>query len=133
MFSSKTVFKGLLSAAFLSVALSLPASAAPYNQAVFSGLDKITANVTKFEATKDQPARFGSLEIIVRSCDMRPPEETPQTAAYVEIRQVNEEDNTVDPAPIFKGWMFAESPGLNGLEHPVYDVWLKTCKMPVAP
>lgn len=109
------------------------ATAASYPVAVFGGLDKITARVSTFEATKDEPARFGALELIVRACDMRPPEDTPQTAAYVEIRQVNEEDDTVDPAPIFKGWIFAESPGLNGLEHPVYDVWLKTCKTSPAP
>ena len=133
MFSAKTIFKSLMSAALLSVCLSVSASAAPYAQATFGGLDKITANVSKFVAVKDQPTRFGSLEITVRSCDMRPPEETPQTAAYVEIRQVDEEDNTIDPAPIFKGWMFAESPGLNGLEHPVYDVWLKTCNTAIAP
>lgn len=109
------------------------ATAASYPVAVFGGLDKITAKVSTFEATKDKPTRFGALELIVRACDMRPPEDTPQTAAYVEIRQINEEDDTVDPAPIFKGWIFAESPGLNGLEHPVYDVWLKTCKISPAP
>lgn len=133
MFSAKIIFKSLMGVALLSAALSSAAGAAPYAQATFGGLDKITADVSSFEAAKDKPTRFGSLEITVRSCDMRPPEETPQTAAYVEIRQVNEEDNSVDPAPIFKGWMFAESPGLNGLEHPVYDVWLKTCSTPLAP
>lgn len=123
---------------FLAAALGFglaaaPAVAEPYPVAVFSGLDKITARVTKFDAVKDQPTRFGALEVTVRACDKKPPEEPPQTAAYVEIRQVNEENNTVDPAPIFKGWMFAESPGLNGLEHPVYDVWLNTCKTAAAP
>jgi hypothetical protein len=108
-------------------------NAAPYPSAVFGGLDKITARVSKFTAVKDQPTIFGALELTVRACDMRPPEETPQTAAYVEIRQVNEDDNSVDPMPIFKGWIFAESPGLNGLEHPVYDVWLKTCSTSAAP
>lgn len=110
-----------------------PAAAEPYPVAVFNGLDKITARVTKFDAVKDRPARFGALEVTVRSCDKKPPEEPPQTTAYVEIRQINEETNTVDSAPIFKGWMFAESPGLNGLEHPVYDVWLNTCKTASAP
>tara|TARA_R110000824_G_scaffold155226_6_gene327835 strand:- start:135236 stop:135673 length:438 start_codon:yes stop_codon:yes gene_type:complete len=112
----------------LAMCLSVPAMAATYPVAVFGGLDKITARVSKFSATVDQPTRFGALELTVRACDMRPPEETPQTAAYVEIRQINESNNTIDPTPIFKGWIFAESPGLNGLEHPVYDVWLKTCK-----
>tara|TARA_R110002110_G_scaffold113119_3_gene280805 strand:- start:611 stop:1021 length:411 start_codon:yes stop_codon:yes gene_type:complete len=123
--------------AFAAVLVTLAgvsaAFAAPYSEAVFGGLDKITARVSKFSATLDTPTRFGALEITVRACDMRPPEETPQTAAFVEIRQVSEEDNSVDPAPVFKGWIFAESPGLNGLEHPVYDVWLKTCKTAVAP
>ncbi len=116
-----------------SLVAASAATAAPYSVAVFGGLDKITAKVSAFEATKDKPTRFGALELTVRACDMRPPEDTPQTAAYVEIRQINEENDTVDPAPIFKGWIFAESPGLNGLEHPVYDVWLKTCKTPAAP
>lgn len=109
------------------------ASAAPYGVAVFGGLDKTTARVSKFSVPLDTPTHFGALELTVRACDMHPPEETPQTAAFVEIRQVNEEDNSVDPTPIFKGWIFAESPGLNGLEHPVYDVWLKTCKTAAAP
>lgn len=117
----------------ISLLAASAATAAPYSVAVFGGLDKITAKVSAFEATKDKPTRFGALELIVRACDMHPPEDTPQTAAYVEIRQINEENETVDPAPIFKGWIFAESPGLNGLEHPVYDIWLKTCKIPVAP
>ncbi|HEX7775089.1 MAG TPA: DUF2155 domain-containing protein [Parvibaculum sp.] len=111
-----------------------PAYADQFPVATFSGLDKITARVTKFDAPVGQPTRFGALEVTVRACDKKPPEEPPQTAAYVEVRQINEEINKVDPVPIFKGWMFAESPGLNALEHPVYDVWLNTCKgSPIAP
>jgi hypothetical protein len=129
-FRVKSASFSILSFAVFALALiaSGPVMAAPYPVAVFGGLDKITARVSTFEATKDQPTRFGALELTVRTCDMRPPEETPQTAAYVEIRQINEGNDTVNPTPIFKGWIFAESPGLNGLEHPVYDVWLKTCK-----
>jgi hypothetical protein len=122
-----------LAAFSIGISVSGIALANPYPVAVFGGLDKITATVSTFEAVKDKPTRFGALQLIVRACDMRPPEETPQTAAYVEIRQIDEETDTVEPAPIFKGWMFAESPGLNGLEHPVYDVWLKTCKTSTAP
>lgn len=114
--------------ALLALLASGHAHADPFPVAAFSGLDKVTARVTKFDATVDKPARFGNLEITVRACDKKPPEEPPQTAAYVEIRQINEENGQVDPQPIFKGWMFAESPGLNALEHPVYDVWLNTCK-----
>lgn len=117
---------GLLAFATFGV-IPVGVQAEPFPVAVFSGLDKITARVTKFQVQTNKPTRFGALEITVRACDKKPPEEPPQTAAYVEIRQVNEETHQVDPAPIFKGWMFAESPGLNALEHPVYDVWLNTC------
>lgn len=126
--SARFIARSALALCALTMCLSAPAIAATYPVAVFGGLDKITARVSKFSASVDQPTRFGALELTVRACDMRPPEETPQTAAYVEIRQINESNNTIEPAPIFKGWIFAESPGLNGLEHPVYDVWLKTCK-----
>ncbi|MDP1627840.1 DUF2155 domain-containing protein [Parvibaculum sp.] len=119
----------LLAAASLFLALSAaPAHADKYPVAVFSGLDKTTARVTSFSARVNEPARFGSLEVIVRACDKRPPEEPPQTAAFLEIRQIDREKDAVQPAPIFEGWMFAESPGLNGLEHPVYDIWVTDCK-----
>ncbi|ABS64900.1 cellulase-like protein [Parvibaculum lavamentivorans DS-1] len=105
-----------------------PAFADKYPVAVFSGLDKTTARVTSFSVKVDEPAQFGSLEVLVRACDKRPPEEPPQTAAFLEIRQIDRDDDSVQPAPIFEGWMFAESPGLNGLEHPVYDIWVTDCK-----
>jgi hypothetical protein len=125
-------FRYLLALAL--IAFAGPAVADQFPVAAFSGLDKITARVTKFDAPVGKPTRFGALEVTVRACDKKPPEEPPQTAAYVEIRQINEELNQVEPVPIFKGWMFAESPGLNALEHPVYDVWLNTCKgSPIAP
>lgn len=124
------VFLPLCAALVLSAA---PALAEKYPVAVFSGLDKITARVESFEARVDEPARFGSLEVLVRACDKRPPEEPPRTAAYVEIRQPDREEEgeaeTGEAPPIFKGWMFAESPGLNALEHPVYDIWVTDCKM----
>jgi len=99
-----------------------------YPTAVFSGLDKVSADVTEFEAPLNKPVRYGSLEVVVYACHKRPPEELPQTSVYLEVRQVSIETRQIDPKPIFKGWMFAESPGLNGLEHPVYDIWPNTCK-----
>ncbi|MFN4355669.1 DUF2155 domain-containing protein [Parvibaculum sp.] len=117
----------------LFAALPAPALAEKFPVAVFSGLDKITARVDSFEAKVDEPLRFGSLEVLVRDCDKRPPEEPPRTAAYVEIRQLDRDDDGEahgnQAPPIFKGWMFAESPGLNALEHPVYDIWVTDCKM----
>lgn len=126
----------VLGVALLALGAS-PALAGKYPVAVFSGLDKITARVTSFEAKVNEPTTFGSLQVLVRTCDKNPPEETPRTAAYVEIRQLERTGATaadpaaqteVHPAPVFSGWMFAESPGLNALEHPVYDVWVTDCK-----
>ncbi len=120
-------------AASLVAGFASSALADPYPVAVFSGLDKTTARVTKFSAEIGKPTRFGALEVTVRACDKKPPEDKPRTTAYVEIRQIDEEKNEVIQAPIFKGWMFAENPGLNALEHPVYDVWLNTCKTSSGP
>lgn len=105
-----------------------PAHAEKYGVAVFSGLDKITARVSSFTAAVDTPARYGALEVLVRACHKAPPEETPQTSAYVEVRQVDVASGDVQPHAIFKGWMFAQSPGLNALEHPVYDLWVTDCR-----
>jgi hypothetical protein len=101
-----------------------PAGAVPMPVAKLQGLDKITARVSTIEATVGQPVVFGALQITVRACDKRPPEETPESAAYLEIveRKVNEE-----PKPVFSGWMFASSPAVSALEHPIYDIWVLDC------
>ncbi len=123
---------GALSALFLTgSALATPAFADSYKTAVFSGLDKITGRVSEFDAKVGEHARFGVLDILVRACEKKPPEDPPQTAAYVEIRQVDEQTGMTQEQPIFSGWMFAESPGLNALEHPVYDIWVDDCKAKV--
>lgn len=104
--------------------LATPALAEPYGTAVLQGLDKVTARVSKIEASLGELVRFGTLEIIARHCDKRPPEETPESAAFLDIWEVRPGEVAVD---VFRGWMFASSPGLNALEHPVYDVWVKDC------
>ena len=93
--------------------------------AVFSGLDKITGRIISFEAAMGETVQFGSLQITPRVCFSRPPTEAPQTDAFAEVDEVAE-DNTTHR--IFSGWMFADSPGLHGVEHPVYDIWLTDCK-----
>lgn len=107
-----------------SLLLASPAWAEPYETAVLQGLDKVTARVTTLEANLGDVVRFGTLEIIVRHCDKRPPEETPESAAFMDIWEVRPGEAA---AGLFRGWMFASSPGLNALEHPVYDVWVKDC------
>ena len=92
--------------------------------AVLQGLDKITARISTFEAPVDQAARFGSLEIVARRCHKTPPEEPPESAAFLEILDVRPDSPSV---PVFTGWMFASSPSVSAMEHPVYDVWVVDC------
>jgi len=93
--------------------------------AVLQGLDKITARITTIDAPVGEPVRFGTLQILVKRCYKRPPEETPETTAFLEI----EERRPGDPAnTLFSGWMFASSPAVSALEHPVYDVWVIDCR-----
>jgi len=99
--------------------------AEPYETAILQGLDKVTARVSTIEAPVGDTVTFGALEIIVRTCDKRPPEDPPESAAFVDIWEVQEGEPAVS---IFRGWMFASSPALSALEHPVYDVWVLDCK-----
>ena len=109
----------------LGLLCAAPAVAEPYTIAVLQGLDKVTARVWTIEAPIGKTVLFGSLEIVARTCDKRPPEETPESAAFVEIREVRRGEN---PATLFQGWIFASSPALSALEHPVYDVWVIDCR-----
>ena len=102
-----------------------PVMAEPHQTAVLQGLDKVTARVTTLRSSIGGTVRFGTLEVIVRHCDKRPPEEQPESAAFLDIWEVRPGEAALD---IFRGWMFASSPGLNALEHPVYDIWLLDCE-----
>ncbi len=93
--------------------------------ALLQGLDKITARISTFEAPLNKAVRFGTFEIIARACNKRPPEEPPESAAFLEIVDVRPD---ADALPLFTGWMFASSPALSAVEHPVYDVWVIDCK-----
>ena len=93
--------------------------------AVLQGLDKITARISTFEAPVGEPVTFGSLEITVRTCQQTPPEEPPESAAFLEIEDRRPDSPSVR---VFAGWMFASSPSVSALEHAVYDVWVVDCK-----
>jgi len=93
--------------------------------AVLRALEKVTARITDLEAPIDEVVVFHSLAIKVRTCNKRPPEETPETSVFIEI---DERRPTGETIRLFSGWMFASSPGLSALEHPVYDVWVIDCK-----
>ena len=117
----------LFGMAFAAVAAISPARAdrITHPTAVFSGLDKITGRIISFEVASNETVQFGSLQITERACYTRPATEAPQTVAFA---QVDEIDAKKQYKRIFSGWMFAASPGLNPIEHPVYDIWLTDCK-----
>ncbi len=93
--------------------------------AILQGLDKVTARISAIEAPIDGMVRFGTLNIVVRYCRTRPPEEPPETTAFLEVDEVRRGER---PVRLFSGWMFASSPALSSLEHPIYDVWVVDCK-----
>ena len=117
-------------AAFLLVAM-LGGMAAParaedlvFDTAVLQGLDKVTGRVQTIDAPVGATIHFGTLEIIARTCRKRPPEEQPESAAFLDIWEIKPGEAA---ASLFRGWMFASSPALSALEHPVYDIWVLDC------
>ena len=94
------------------------------DSAVLQGLDKVTARIQEFQAPLNQFVHFGSLRIRVRTCFKRPPEEFPESAAFLEI---TDERPGQSAKLVFSGWMFASSPSLSSMEHAVYDVWVVDC------
>ncbi|MBT3553875.1 MAG: DUF2155 domain-containing protein [Rhodospirillaceae bacterium] len=101
------------------------AMAETYNVAVLQALDKVTARVSTFDAPVSATIKFGTLEIIARTCDKRPPEEAPESTAFLDIWEARPGEPVVS---VYRGWMFASSPALAAMEHPVYDVWVLDCK-----
>ncbi len=97
--------------------------------AVFAALDKVTGRVSPLEVKMGQTIAFGALRVTARVCYTRPSTEPPLTSAFIEV-----DENLLDGSSkrVFTGWMFAESPGLHAVEHPTFDVWLTSCKMPLA-
>ena len=108
----------------MAIANSVIAETISEPVALLQGLDKITARVSKFEAPVGAPVRFGTLSIRVRDCEKNTPEETPESAAFLEIDELRPGEVNLR---VFSGWMFASSPALSALEHPVYDVNVLDC------
>jgi hypothetical protein len=107
------------------VALEPPDNRLENPTAVFSGLDKITGRTITFDVAINETVQFGALQVTPRACYSRPPTETPRTDAFVAVDEVTLQGEV---RRIFTGWMFASSPGLHAVEHPIYDVWLSDCK-----
>ncbi|MBK1670432.1 hypothetical protein CKO28_20620 [Rhodovibrio sodomensis] len=116
----------LLAAGLLAGPFAVPVRAIEADVVVLQGLDKVTARTDTFEVPVGSAYRFGTLEITVHHCWKAPPEEPPENKAFLEIVDIRPDR---EPKTVFTGWMFSSSPALNALEHPVYDVWVKTCKV----
>lgn len=98
--------------------------------AVFAALDKVTARISRLEIKLGETVRFGALKVTPKLCYSRPPDQPPKTTTFVEVQESQQDGSQ---KKLFAGWMFAESPGLDAVEHPVYDVWLTECLLPKAP
>lgn len=135
----------LASLSLAALALASAASAqsyAPADGAVLRTLDKITGRSADIEVGLDAPVKFGALIVNMKACYRTPPEEPPESAAFLQIFSQQAEQETAESPvlevsalanagdPLFSGWMFASSPGLSALEHPVYDVWVIRCNAP---
>jgi hypothetical protein len=105
-----------------------PASKIVNKKASFSGLDKITGRIIRFDADIGETVQFGALRVKTDACYTRPATETTNTDAFVEVDEITLQGEV---KRIFSGWMFAASPGLHGVEHPIYDIWLTDCKGPL--
>jgi hypothetical protein len=101
-----------------------PLSDAPGTTLMLRGLEKITGRPTDIVAPIGKPVRFATLTITARYCYSTPASETPETSAFVQIEDQRSDQST---KRIFSGWMYASSPGLHGMEHPLYDVWVINC------
>lgn len=93
--------------------------------ATFEGLDKITGRVISFDVAVGETVQFGSLQLTPRICYSRPPTEAANSTAFIEVNDVTFNN---EYRRIFTGWVFAASPGLHAIEHPIYDIWLTDCK-----
>jgi hypothetical protein len=111
--------------AALAVAI-LPARAETV--AILQGLDKLTARVSQIDAPVDEAVRFGALVITVRACVKRPPEDPPETAAFLDVDETRGNGASVESKRVFSGWMFASSPAVSAMEDPIYDVNVIDCK-----
>lgn len=109
------------------IAVAPPALAERFENsvAVFTALDKVTARISELEVPVNETIEFGQLKVTPRVCYSRPPTERPKTTSFVEIDEVKLDGSA---ERLFTGWMLAESPGLNAVEHPVFDIWLAGCK-----
>ena len=119
--------------ALLSSSLSAHAENLVGEKVVLRALDKVTATTEDYTVEIGNTLKYGSLEIVARHCEKRPPEEIPETYAFLQIfdARTDGKGEDTEKAKLFSGWMMASSPALSSLEHPVYDIWVLDCDVPV--
>jgi hypothetical protein len=110
----------------VSMPIDLPAARAAGRPVLeLRALDKITGQASVVMAPLDVPVQYKTLTIVARTCYSTPPSETPETSAFLQIQDHRPD---MPPRQAFSGWMYASSPGLNGMQHPLYDVWVVSCR-----
>lgn len=112
--------------ALLALMVTMPAYAADIatKRVQLRGMDKITGRISTMDAQVGEPITFGDLKITVQRCLTKPPEETPENSAYLNVVETNAKGELKE---VFQGWMFSSNPALSAMEHPVYDVWVLQC------
>lgn len=129
---NKFIAAVLTTGVLCAMAVPVAAEKRPDPIAEFSGIDKITGRIISFDVYINETVQFGALQITPRVCNSRDQQEAPGPSSFVEVDEI-----TLDRKirRIFTGWMYSNSPGLNAVEHAVYDVWLKRCKQesPIPP
>jgi len=129
MGASRSGRLAIAAACALVVLSAMPAAAQRIENsvAVFAALDKVTAKISRLEVPLNETRTFGALKVTARACYTRAPTEPPKTTTFVEVEEMQLDGKE---KRIFSGWMFADSPGLNAVEHPVFDVWMTDCAQP---
>lgn len=119
---NKTLAYSIL--AGLSIASTAGATEISTNAALMQAMDKVTGRVNKITVPVNSKVTFGDFSLVLRSCKKRPAEEAPENFAFIDV---TDKSFGTDEYNIFRGWIVSSTPGLNAIEHPIYDVWLLEC------
>ncbi len=108
----------------LSITSQAMAAEISTNAALMQAMDKVTGRVNKITIPVNSKISFGDFSLVLRSCKKRPAEETPENFAFIDV---TDKSFGTDEYNIFRGWIVSSTPGINAIEHPIYDVWLLEC------
>ncbi len=131
---SHMVRKGAIALSLAAMALFVPAQAANLkgNAVVLRTLDKVTATTKDYTVRIGEELKYGSLTVAVKHCEKKPPEEVPETYAFLQIDdlKLDGKGEKGEQERVFSGWMMASNPAISALDHSVYDIWVIDCKVP---